>query len=276
MSTKNRSPRDEVEVIDARGYFVEQFLCRQTCPVPEVYSTREEILDQIYLAVSMVEEVAANGLSSTVMDISSEASGMTAQLFMRGFTNVIAVPETTEAADKLRAEATAEGWNINLEAGIQENFVGSSTGPAANSVDVVLFMDSNFGRFRTSEEQRAVLGYIAGLMRKGGSVILDLSNPVERIRNMRTAPVWAEDDNNYYLMREVLDPVTLSYSTDCETVSKTTGQAEGASETGVLITMPALSDLLRQSGLSLSRIYGSYDKGTFRGNSTRMIVIAEK
>lgn len=274
MIKQSQNISNQVEVIDATGYYAEQFLCRQAAQMDRPYGVREEILDHIYLAVNMIEEIGARGLDSVVVDISTDVSGMVSQLMMRGFKKVIAIPETEQSLEKLRAECEIEGWNVKMDVGSQSDSLELLIDKIEKSVDVIAFMDSNFGRFSTKETQKAVIEKCAKLLSTDGLLILDISNPIERIRNMLLTPQGDEDEKFYYLTRESINPFTFEYRTTNIEIEKKSGKQSVKSETGFLIPLPTIREMLTESGLSIKKVFGNYEQDPFTANSTRMIVIA--
>lgn len=262
--------KHEVRVIDAHGYYSEQFLCRQTY----VKGASEEILDKMFLAVNLISDLAPKKLQSTVLDASTEASGMATQLKLRGFENVIVVPVHDEHRELLTREFKAEGWKA-IFAVVSQREIGTDLG-IEKKVDIVTFMDSSFGQFSTSTRQVEALRSCVRHLNKEGVVVLDLSNPIERIRNIAWNPVWTEGETGWLLSRETINPATFEYITTIITVPKDGGAAIEHSEYGVLIPLPMLRDALEEAGLAIREVYGNYERDPYGPDSSRMIVIAAK
>lgn len=265
----------EVEIIDGKGYYSEQFLCRQAS-TSNLSVSRESILDQIYLAVNLIEEMSPKGLDSSVLDVSTDVSGMPSQLKVRGFKDVAAVPESNNTAQALKEEIKAENWRVNLDMGLQKDFLKLSNKSIEKKVDVILFMDSNFGRFKSKKEQVETLKKCQEFLSKDGILILDLSNPMERIRNISLEPTWLEDENYYHLNRESIDPYTFEYKTTHIEIPKEKGEKTSRTETGILITLPYLNELFEETNFTVKKIFGNYDQDSLTPQSPRMIVIAKK
>ncbi len=262
-----------VKVIDPDGYYAEQFLCRQVAEMPN--RKREEILDNIFLAVNLITDLAPRKLDSVLLDASTEASAVVPQLFMRGFSKVLAVPETERARDKMIAESKAEGWALEVGRGSQKDLPDLDLGPHAGAVDLALFMDSSFGQYSSRKAQLGALQRVSSVLGKDGVLLLDLSNPIERIRNV-SPPRWTESEHAWTLSKETIDPFTLEYRSTIITVPKQGGAAKEHAESGALITLPALREVLSDAGLAIHKVYGSYDREPLTAESTRMIVVAGK
>lgn len=265
----------EVSFLDAKGYYAEQFLCRHYAPIESADKYMEEILDHIFLAVNIVEEVAPHSLDSPILDLSTDVSGIVTQLMLRGFKNVTSVPESSEALDKRSREFKSENWKVAMDLGLQADFPEVDAGKLKAGIDVVLFMDSSFNQYGLGK-QNTVIKKCAEILNTDGTIVLDLSNPIERFRNILWDRRWSEDRSCYFLSEETIDPYTLEYRTEIISISKSDGTINRTRQTGYLVHLPTIKDILNENGLTITKVFGNYEQDSLAASSTRMIIIARK
>ncbi|MGD8240358.1 MAG: methyltransferase domain-containing protein [Armatimonadota bacterium] len=163
------------------------------------------------------------------------------------------------------------------EAGVQVEYVHSDMREIAfdSEFDAAINMFTAFGYFDSDEEDLMVLQAVAGALRPGGKLLIDLLNR-DWLMGAYEPRRWRETTPGWFLFEErQWDPRTGRNTTHA-TIVGPNGERRGYDVGLRMYTYTELAGLMSQAGLAPTAAYGSFDRGELARESRRMIVVAQK
>jgi len=141
--------------------------------------------------------------------------------------------------------------------------------------DAVVNLWTSFGYF-SEEENEAVLGEIATVLKSQGMFILDIVNPKWLLRNFIERD-WTEDERYLSLQQRSIDWKTKRIRCKWIIVNKRTREIDEINFDHRLYDLQELKELLSREGLEIAQIYGSFRKEDFdETKSSRIVVLSRK
>ena len=140
--------------------------------------------------------------------------------------------------------------------------------------DAAFLFFTTFGYFDDDENFR-VLKNISRALRRGGRLLIDLSNPFRILDNMERRSWLMLEDGSVYLEELRLNPESMRV--DAEILILKKGGESVRRRRSVRIYTPAeLLFLMELAGIRKVALYGDYDFSPFGRQSRRLIVVGEK
>ena len=147
--------------------------------------------------------------------------------------------------------------------------------PYEAEFDAVVNMFTAFGYFDDESDDRRVLGGIAGALKPGGRVLLDLLNRDWVAANYIESEWRRSEDETLYLEQREFDPVAGRNHVEFTIVSPD-GSTRRTGHHIRLYVMTEMISMLTSAGLDFERAYGDYDGSPLSVHKRRMIVVARK
>ncbi len=149
-------------------------------------------------------------------------------------------------------------------------FVHDMRNPLTERYDVVFNFFTSFGYFKSESENQKAFGNLADAMATGGTLLIDFINVEKLRRNLVADEVVQRGDLAFHLTRRIRDGF----------ISKTIkftdrGRRYAYEERVKYLTVTDFKRYLKPTGLSLKKLFGSYDLKAFdEKNSDRLIILA--
>jgi SAM-dependent methyltransferase len=141
--------------------------------------------------------------------------------------------------------------------------------------DAVICLFSSFGYLESDDEHEKVLSAIAGALKPGGQVLLDVRNRDRIIRNYRDK-TWEEfRDGTAILCSTKFDPITGRNSEGYKRIRKD-GTSHLTQASVRLFTVPERAGMLRRAGFNVQGVFGDCDASSFGFESKRCLIVASK
>ncbi len=196
-------------------------------------------------------------------------NGRHGQLLAQDGMTVIGVDSSRFLLEEARKNALSTSGGMYLVEGDMRRI------PLKPVCDAVINLFTSFGFFEENDNRR-VLGEVAGVLKPGGKFLLDYWNPYAAIQLDRTRNWWWISDAMLALAEVEYDPASgqlFDYRTVIElpigTIRKSVNR--------VRFYFPTeLEAMLTGVGLKVCAMYGDFDGSPFQMESRRLITIAEK
>lgn len=141
--------------------------------------------------------------------------------------------------------------------------------------DAVLIMQTSFGFMATRHEDQRVLENMAGLLRSGGQLVLDVVNVFRVARTMIVPRRWERlADGTVHIEDRDYDFRTGRRNVKVELFT-TDGRHLEMSHSIRLYALHELDEMLTAAGLRITATYGGYDGAPLGFETKRLIVVAE-
>ena len=145
--------------------------------------------------------------------------------------------------------------------------------PLKGPFDTCISLFTSFGYLQGEDENFRVLGEIASLLSKQGTLFLDLVNRDYILRNFQRKE-WYEKDGLLMVEERGFDLFTGRWTAEA-TVRE--ANKERRYDLSVrLYTLTELQMLLQAAGLRVLHVFGDFDGELYSWDSPRMIITAEK
>lgn len=140
-----------------------------------------------------------------------------------------------------------------------------------NYFDYVMNLFTSFGYFESDRENRHVITSAFKALKPGGTFILDFLNPA-RVKNDLVPEQYIESEGiNFTIRKQIIDNLVL------KKIEVSDGDCTPVYEEKVKLYEPhQLELMLKESGFTVSQIFGGYHLEEFNNESERMIFIARK
>jgi len=138
--------------------------------------------------------------------------------------------------------------------------------------DAVICMFTSFGYLPSEGEDVKSFREVGRTLRKGGEFLLDLANRDHVVKVFQERE-WAEFGPFYMLEKRSLDLQTSRLLSQWTIIRKDTKEVRSLQHNVRLYTLHRLEQMLREAGMKVGKVYGSYDSGEFNLDSSRMIVL---
>ena len=199
-----------------------------------------------------------------VLDLACGHGDLANRIAARGC-QVTGLDSSTVFLNRARADAATAGVDVEYVAGDMRRL------PWSAHFDRVVNWSTAFGYF-DDDSNRAVLQGIAGTLRPGGRLAIDLDNlPAFFAAYSPSRVVAARDDGDMLVDRYRLDPVTGRLEADRTIVRD--GRTRRTHFVKRLFGFPELRDWLLAAGFAAVACYGE-DGCPLRADHRRMIVVA--
>ena len=200
----------------------------------------------------------------SVLDLACGHGEMAGQLAARGC-EVTGLDSSAVFLDRARADAAAAGVSVEYVAGDMREL------PWRSRFDRVVNWSTAFGYFDDAAN-RAVLDGIAGALRPGGRLAMDLDNLPSFLASWTPSRVVAARDNGDMLVdRYHLDALTGRFEAERTVVRG--GRARRLTFVKRLFGFPELRDWLLAAGFAAVAGYGE-DRQPLTAGHRRMVVVA--
>lgn len=200
----------------------------------------------------------------TVLDLACGHGDLANRLAVRGCL-VTGLDSSAVFLDRARADAAAAGISAEYVAGDMRQI------PWTGRFDRVVSWSTAFGYFDDTAN-RAVLGGIAGALRPGGRLAMDLDNLTSFLASYRPSRVVAaRDDGDMLVDRYHLDAVTGRFEAE-RTVIRA-GRTRRVNFVKRLFGFPELRDWLLGAGFTAVTGYGE-DGQPLTADHRRMVIVA--
>lgn len=201
----------------------------------------------------------------TVLDLCCGHGALASSLAARGC-RVTGLDSSVIFLDRARADADAAGVNVSYVAGDMRQL------PWKNNFDRVVNWSTAFGYFGDAAN-RAVLQEIAGALRPGGRLAMDLDNLTSFLAAYCPSRVVAARENGDMLVdRYHLDALTGRFEAERTVIRD--GRARRLTFVKRLFSFPELRDWLLAAGFSTVTAYGE-DGEPLTSSHQRMVVVAD-
>ena len=145
--------------------------------------------------------------------------------------------------------------------------------PWRREFDACLNLFSAFGYFEDDAENEQVLHQVAGVLRPGGALVLDVANRDYCL--LRLWPnTWQRLGKAAILEETTFDALRSRFTTTFTWVDE--GKWERLTHVVRHYTAPELTGMLKRAGLTPVAYYGDFEGEEFDLYSSRLIVVAEK
>lgn len=145
--------------------------------------------------------------------------------------------------------------------------------PFGPEFDACLSLFTSFGYFEDEAENEEALHQVAGVLRPGGQLFLDLKNRDTHAQHP-CLNSWRRQGEAIILEETSFDPTTCHSTTTFTWLEG--GQAESITHAVRLYAAPELAAMLRRAGLEPVALYGDLDGRPLAAGSQRLIVVARK
>ena len=201
----------------------------------------------------------------SVLDLACGHGELANHLAARGC-GVTGLDSSAVFLDRARADAAAAGVSVDYVAGDMRQL------PWTGRFDRVVNWSTAFGYFDDATN-RAVLAGIAGVLRPGGRLAMDLDNLTSFLASYTPSRVVAAQENGDMLVdRYHLDALTGRFEAD-RTVIRS-GRARRVNFVKRLFGFPELRDWLLAAGFTAVTGYGE-DARPLTADHRRMIIVAD-
>lgn len=202
---------------------------------------------------------------TSVLDLACGHGALANQLAARGC-QVSGLDSSAVFLDRARADADAAGVSVEYVAGDMRRL------PWKERFDRVVNWSTAFGYF-DDDVNRAVLEEIAGVLRPGGRLAMDLDNLTRSLASYYPSRVTAARENGDMLVdRYRLDPLTSRLEAERTVIRD--GRVRRLTFVKRLFGFPELRDWLLAAGFAEVSGYGE-DGRPLTADHRRMIVIAD-
>ena len=139
----------------------------------------------------------------------------------------------------------------------------------------VISIWTSFGYF-SERENEVALREVVRVLKRGGSFILDMPNPLWLIKIFRERDWW-EDEEYITLEQRSVNWKRKRWKEKWTIMDKQTKNINEISFEHRLYDIKELQELLSKEGFKINRVYGSFQKEDFKEtNSRRIIILSEK
>ena len=145
--------------------------------------------------------------------------------------------------------------------------------PAGGDFDVVANIFSSIGYFESESDNRAAFGELTRILRAGGTLVLDVINPVY-LRDHFISETLRETPCGEVLERRTLDLVQRRVVKRIRI--RQADQERSIHESVRLYDRSELAALAEEHGLRVSEFWGDYDGSECAADSPRIILLARK
>jgi SAM-dependent methyltransferase len=190
--------------------------------------------------------LAADGLAVTALDLSAE---------------YLALIDKAAAADGLRIETVCSDMRRI---------------PFNNRFDAVINMFTAFGYLENEAEDAKVLKAVAGALKPGGRLLMDMLNREWVVANYIQNDWHDGEDGTLYLEHRELDLVTSRNHVTFTAIAKDGSRREIVGHHVRLYTLREMIQLLADAGLAFEAVYGGFEGETYAITTRRMIIVAQK
>jgi SAM-dependent methyltransferase len=143
-------------------------------------------------------------------------------------------------------------------------------------VDAVVSLFSSFGYLESDEEDARVLREVARVLRRGGTLLLDLLNREHALAGFAGTQQRVEEDGTLVAERRSFDALASRLTTSFVIVSPDGVRTDSVGHSLRLYTLTELSRMLAAAGLQLRRTYGGFTGEEYSLESVRMICVAAR
>jgi SAM-dependent methyltransferase len=141
--------------------------------------------------------------------------------------------------------------------------------------DNVMNFWTSFGFF-SEEENTTVVREIATVLKRQGTFVLDIANPVWLLRNFKEKD-WDQDEDYLSLEEHAVDWKSKRWKSRWIVVNKQTKEIDEIAFDHRLYDIQELRELLNGEGLKTTHVYGSFQKEDFdEAQSNRIIIQSRK
>ena len=145
--------------------------------------------------------------------------------------------------------------------------------PFGPEFDTCVSLFTSFGYFEDEAENEEVLHQVAGVLRPGGQLFLDLKNRDTHLQQLCPAS-WQRQGAAIILEETRFDAATCRSTTTFTWLEGR--QAESITHSVRLYTAPEVTAMLWRAGLEPVALYGDIDGSPLAAGSKRLIVVARK
>jgi D-alanine-D-alanine ligase len=171
----------------------------------------EEIFDELYLKtdgdvvenadltrreIDLFLELMPIAKDAHILDVCCGQGRHTLELARRGFNNVAGVDRSAFLLEEARSRGEIAGLPVMFHEGDAR-----SIPVASDSFDVVLVLGNSFGYFETPNDDEAMLRDIRRVLRRGGKLLLDVSDGCHLRQNFEPRS-WEWIANDMFTCRE--------------------------------------------------------------------------
>jgi SAM-dependent methyltransferase len=201
----------------------------------------------------------------SVLDLACGHGAIANRLAARGC-RVTGLDSSVVFLDRARADAAAAGVSVDYVAGDMRHL------PWTGRFDRVVNWSTAFGYF-DDDTNRAVLGQIAGVLRPGGRLAMDLDNVTALLGSYSPSRVVAaRNDGDMLVDRYHLDALTGRFEAERTIIRG--GRVRRVSFVKRLFGFPELRDWLLAAGFAAVSGYGE-DGRPLTAEHNRMVIVAD-
>ncbi len=145
--------------------------------------------------------------------------------------------------------------------------------PFGPEFDACVSLFTSFGYFQDEADNEEVLRQVAGVLRPGGQLLLDLKNHDTHLQQL-WPNTWRRQGEAIILEETRFEPATCRATTTFTWLEG--GQAESITHSVRLYTAAEVQAMLRRADLEPMALYGDMDGSPLARGSKRLIVVARK
>lgn len=248
-----------------KDLFDEIYLLTDARSVCDENLTRQE--------VNCLEEILRPKKSDAILDLCGGQGRHALELTRRGFKKVTVLDYSRYLVDLGIKKAKQEGLNTQF---VQGDARGSSF--YKQSFHVIIIMANSFGYFADEGENEKILKEAFGLLKPGGTLLLDLTNRDYILKNFKPfSSHKVNEDITVKRERELMDDVICARET---VISEKKGHIRTKTYCTRLYSPQKISDLLLSVGLGsincMSDFMNREAAGDFGCMTNRIIITAKK
>lgn len=139
----------------------------------------------------------------------------------------------------------------------------------------VINMFTSFGYLPSEKEDMKSLKEVTRTLQQNGSFLIDIANRKHLLQIFQKRD-WAEFPTFYLLEKRTLDAEGSRLYSQWILVDKNSGKTRIFDHNLRLYSRPKLETMLEKAGLTIDKVYGSYERQKFLQDSSRLIMLAKK
>ena len=148
--------------------------------------------------------------------------------------------------------------------------------PFRDRFDAVINMFTAFGYLETEAEDAKVLTAVAGALKPGGRLLMDMINREWVVANYIQNDWHSAPDGTIYVERRELDLASSRNHVTFTAIAPDGGRREIVGHHVRLYSLTEMIKLLDQAGFAFREVYGGFDGEAYGITTRRMIIVAAR